>query len=89
MDKAIDHVTQACHHCASLRLTPTVRVEQSSCHPLDAVGVYFAADVIKRSRQLVLVLRQCMTSSTVTILLEDECLDTLQEPCCREGRAGS
>lgn len=79
MDKSIDHVTQACHHCASLRLTPTVRVEQS-CHPLDAVGVYFAADVIKR---------QCVTSSTVTILLEDECHDTLQEPCCREGRAGS
>ena len=31
LDKAIDHITQACQHCASLRPTPTARVEQSSC----------------------------------------------------------
>ena len=31
MDKAIDHVSQACYHCAALRQTPKVQVEQSSC----------------------------------------------------------
>ena len=72
MDKSIDHVTQACHHCASLRVTPTVRVELSSGHQPDAFGVSFSAEVIKRSRE-------CVTSFTVTTLLEDECHDTLHD----------
>ena len=81
--KAIDRVTQACHHCASLRQTPKVRVEQSSCPPPDAVGVSFAADVIKRSRQLVLVLRECVTSFTATTPLEDERHNTLRDALIR------
>ena len=81
--KAIDRVTQACHHCASLRQTPKVRVEQSSCPPSDAVGVSFAADVIKRSRQLVLVLRECVTSFTATTPLEDERHNTLRDALIR------
>ena len=62
MDKAIDRVTQNYHTCAALRQTPKERVEQSFCPPPDAVGVSFAADVIKRSRQLILVLWECVTS---------------------------
>ena len=81
--KAIDRVTQACHICASLRQTPKMRVEQSSCPPPDAVGVSFAADVIKRSRQLVLVLRECVTSLTATTLLEDERHNTLRDALIR------
>ena len=77
MDKAIDRVTQACHQCASLRLTPEMREEQSCSPPPDAVGVSFAADVIKRSRQLILVFRECVTSFTATTLLEDERHNTL------------
>ena len=65
---AIDRVTQACHHCAALRQTLKVREEPSS----DAVGVSFAANVINRSRQLVLVLRECETTFTAATLLEDE-----------------
>ena len=52
MDNAIDRTTRGSHVCASLRQTPQVRIEQSSNPPPDAVGVAFAADVIKRSRQL-------------------------------------
>ena len=81
--KAIDRVTQACHLCASLRQTPKMRVEQSSCLPPDAVGVLFAADVIKRSRQLVLVLRECVTSVTAATLLEDERHNTLRDALIR------
>ena len=72
INKAIDQVTKACHQCAALRKTPKVREERSTSLPLDAVGVSFAADVIKPSRQLVLVLRECVTSFTATTLLEDE-----------------
>ena len=81
--KAIDRVTQACHLCASLRQTPKMRVEQSSCPRPDAVSVSFAADVIKRSRQLVLVLRECVTSFTGTTLLEDERHNTLRDVLIR------
>jgi len=59
IDKGIDHVTQACHQCAALHQTLKMREEQSSSPLPDAVGVSFAADVIKCSRQLILVLREC------------------------------
>ena len=65
-------MSKACQQCAALRKTPKVREEQSTSLPPDAIGVSFAADVIKPSRQLVLVLRECVTSFTVTTLLEDE-----------------
>ena len=60
-----------------------MREEQSSSPPPDAVGVSFAADVIKRSRQLVLVLRECVSSFTATTLLEDERHSTLRDALIR------
>ena len=83
IDKAIDRVTQACHQCAALRETPKAREEQSTSLPPDAVGVSFAADVIKRSRQLILVLRECVTSFTATTLIEDERHTTLRDAIIR------
>jgi len=58
MDKAIERVVKSCTSCAALSQTPQVRIEQSSREPLDAVGISFAADVLKRSRQLTWVLRE-------------------------------
>ena len=52
-DKAIDRVTQACHQYTALRQTPKAREEQSTSLPPEAVGVSFAADIIKQSRQLI------------------------------------
>ena len=83
IDKAIDRVTQACHRCAALRQTPKACEEQSTSLPPEAVGVSFAADVIKRSRQLVLVLRECVTSFTATTLIEDERHLTLRDAIIR------
>ncbi|KAK3746301.1 hypothetical protein QZH41_004542 [Actinostola sp. cb2023] len=79
IDKAIDRVTLSCHPCAALRQTPRTRTEQVSSAPPDAVGVSFAADVIKRSRQLILVLRECVTSYTTTLLIENERHQTLRD----------
>ena len=62
--KAINRVTQACHQCAALRQSQKAREEQSTSLPPEAVGVSFAADVIKRSWQLILVLRECVTPFT-------------------------
>ena len=76
-DKGIDRVTQSCTCCSPLSHTPRARVEQSSREPPVAVGISFAADVLKRSRQLILVLRECVTSYTSTVVLEDERHQTL------------
>ncbi|XP_044183898.1 uncharacterized protein LOC122964389 [Acropora millepora] len=67
MDKAIERVVRSCTSCAALSHTPQARIEQSSCEPPDAVGISFAADVLKRSRQLILVLRESVTSYTSTM----------------------
>ena len=81
--KAIDRVTQACHQCAALRQTQKACEEQSTSLPPDAVGVAFAADDIKRSQQLILVLRECVTSFTATTLIEDERHTTLRDAIIR------
>ena len=76
-------MTQGCHQCAALRQTPKACEEQTTSLPPEAVGVSFAADVIKRSRQLISVLRECVTSFTATTLLEDEQHHTLRDAIIR------
>ena len=72
MDKAVDRVTTSSHQCASLRTVPTTVVKQSTNPPPETVGISFAADVIKRAKQFILVLRECVTSYTVSSLLPEE-----------------
>ena len=79
MDKAVDRVATSCHHCASLRTVPTTVVKQSTNLPPQTVGISFAADVIKRAKQFILVLRECVTSYTVSSFLPDERHDTLHD----------
>ena len=79
MDKAVDHVTTSCHHCASLSTVPTTVVKQSTNPPPETVGISFAADVIKRAKEFILVLRECVTSYTVSTLLPNERHETLRD----------
>ena len=51
--------------------------------PPAVVGVSFAADVIKRLRQSILVLRECTTSFTASCLISDERHDTLRDALTR------
>ena len=44
----------------------------SKCDPPDAVGMTFAADVIKQARQLILVVRERATSYKTTCLVVDK-----------------
>ena len=83
MDKAIERVVRSCTSCAALSQTPQARIEQSSCEPPDAVGISFAADVLKRSIQLILVLREFVTSYTSTMVIEDERHHTLRDALVR------
>ncbi|KAJ8349524.1 hypothetical protein SKAU_G00246540 [Synaphobranchus kaupii] len=79
LDKAVERVSDGCHSCAALRRSPGAKVEQSTPPPPDAVGVSFAADVLKRSRQVILVLRETVTSFTSTLLISDERHETLRD----------
>lgn len=72
LEKAVETFTNTCHQCASLLKTPKVRIEQSSSDPPETVGSAFAADVLKRERQLVLVIRECVTYFTFTKVIETE-----------------
>ena len=82
MDKAIERITNGCH-CTSLLKCPHTAVEQATTAPPEAVGVGFAADVIKRNRQLILVVLECVTSFTTTTLLEDERYQFLRDALIR------
>lgn len=59
VDKSIECVTKGCHLCASHLKCPHTIVEQSTTVLLDTVGVLFSADVVKRNRQLILVVCEC------------------------------
>lgn len=79
MDKAIEHVSLSCHQCSALRSTPATIVQQDSSDPPETVGSSFAADIIKRERQLIFVVRECVTSFTATMLVTDERAQTLRD----------
>ncbi|ROL49969.1 hypothetical protein DPX16_6377 [Anabarilius grahami] len=79
LEAAIQHTSRGCHQCAALAKSPSFAVEQSSCDPPEAVGSSFAADVLKRARQLILVVRECVTSFTAALLIADERKETLRD----------
>ena len=79
LDKAIERVSGACHLCASLQRIPDQIVEQTSLDPPETVGVTLSADIIKRARQLILVLRECVTSYTIASLVTDETHHSLRD----------
>ena len=84
MDDAVKQVTDACHTCASLRAVPKQVMSQSSEDPPEIIGVTFAADVMKQDKQKVFVLRETVTSYTVTCLLDAETHIALRSAlsCC-------
>ena len=54
-------------------------VPQSTIDPPEVVGISYAADIIKRERQLILVLRECVTSYTACCFVVDERRDTMRD----------
>ena len=79
LDRAIETISHICRHCASLINTPTVTVPQSTSDPPEVVGISYAADIIKRERQLILVMRECVTSYAACCYVTDERRDTIRD----------
>ena len=72
LEKSLIAVAASCHHCSSLKVIPHHLVEQSTSEPPITVGVSFAADVMRRYRQCILILRETVTSYTSSTLIPSE-----------------
>ena len=83
MTEAVTRVSAACHTCASLAKVPRSLVSQSSESPPEVIGISFATDVIKRCKQLILVVRESSTSYTTSCLIHNEKHDTLRDALIR------
>ena len=79
MDTAVEHVSTTCHTCASLAPMKQNREVQSTNDPPAGVCTQFAADVIRREKQMIFVLRDVVTSYTWSALIENEQAKTLRE----------
>ena len=62
-----------------MKKVSNIQQQQSSSDPPERVGYQFAADVLRRERQMILVIREYVTSFTTTTLLESERHDSLRE----------
>jgi len=78
MNDAIKQITENCHICASLRSLPKLAMTQTSDDPPESIGSSFAADVMRQNRQMVFVLRETVTSYTITRLLDNETQESLR-----------
>ena len=72
LDSAVSTVSKTCHQCSSLREIPHALKEQSTEDPPEHVGMRFAADVVKRCKQNILLLRECSSSYTLADLVKSE-----------------
>ena len=79
MTKAIERVRDTCNTCAALRHLPQLLLHQTTNDPPAVVGISFAGDVLRRSRQFILVLRDTSTFFTTACIIPDEKTATLRD----------
>ena len=79
LDSYIVASTSACDICSSLQKMPHAMIEQSTSDPPTMIGFNYSADVIKREKQNLLVVRENTTSYTSGCIVNDEKQDTLRE----------
>ena len=83
MTNIIESATDSCHVCSSIKKFPKSLVTQSSEDPPDMIGMSFAADILKKNRQLILVLHESVSSYTVACLIDNEKQETLCDALAR------
>ena len=72
VDKAIYLVSSSCHTCESVKSIPKQFQPQSSEVASQSIGFSFTADVARRHLQLIVVLRETVSSYTLTTLIKSE-----------------
>ena len=79
MESSIEQMTSSCHQCTSLKTLPKYTDEQTTCDPPTNIGRAFSADVMRRARQTILVLRENVTAFTQARIIDNERADTMRE----------
>ena len=69
----------SCHQCASLKKIPHTMIDQTSSDPPAVVGVSFSCDILKREKQIIMVVREYITSFTTASIIKDESHSTLRD----------
>ena len=70
-------------HVRLLKKIPSCLTQQSTSDPPAAVGISFAPDVLKRNRQLILAVRETVSSFTTSCTIEDERRNTVRSALIR------
>ena len=78
LSECVSEATTQCHTCQSLKSIPSGIVSQSTEDPPEVPGIRFAADVLRRERQYVFLVREVVTSYTMTSVIQDEKAETLR-----------
>ena len=81
-EAALCRVSNSCHTCKSLQKVPSMFREQSTSVP-DRIGSWFSADVIKREGQLILLVRENVTSYSDALFIASESAESLKEGLAR------
>jgi hypothetical protein len=79
LDKSLQAAYQSCHHCTSLKSIPQCMQPKTSSAPPDRVGAFFAADVMRRYKQCILVIRETVSSYTLTTVISSEKHEELRD----------
>ena len=77
-EKAIKEVSTVCPVCAAVKEIPSAMILESTDPPPNVVGGRFAADVIKRWSQKILIIRETVTSYTLAELIPREDKESIE-----------
>lgn len=78
-DKAVDNTCDLCHQCTSLKTLPSEVHKQTSDPQPEAIGTTFAADIIKRAKQVILLVRESISSYTMATIIDNEQHQTIRD----------
>ena len=79
MHSTVEQVFNSCHRCASLDTLSAHFTKQSTTQSIDKIGTLFSADVIKDNSQLIMLLRESISSITAASLIPDESATSLRD----------
>lgn len=79
LDRYVHETTASCQICAAVRDIPHALIKQSTGPPPDTIGQTFAADIVKRHRQKIFIMRETVTSYTTASIIKDETTEAVTE----------
>ena len=76
--RIIDKVTEACETCLALKQLPK-EIFSETTGDINGFGTNFSADIIERNQQHILIVREKLSSFTITRFIPNQTADTLRE----------